>query len=581
MDIKYLSYKGVLKGVKVDIEKTFEKDGIIVYRFALKSEKAIQPSPITVKFSAPVTGFFSQWSPTRGVDRTLPPNWSKPTTASRLASGAPLHCFIGQDGINKVCLAVSDVKTPIAIRSGLHETFGTVDYQVEFFSSMVSPIFEYSAYIRFDVRELFYSDVIAQAVNWWDDINELPETSVPEDALMPVYSTWYNFNQNINDEEIIAECEKAYKLGMRTVIVDDGWQTDDVARGYAYCGEWKLCKSKIKDMRGFSQRLHQIGMKIMLWYSVPFVGKKTEIWKKFKGKYLDNPENEWNCLDPRFPEVREYLVNTYETALKEWDIDGFKLDFIDSMVLTEFSDKDSKDRDFESLEDSLEALLAEISDRLKKIRPDILIEFRQGYIGPVVKAYGNMLRVGDCAYDMIKNRMGVIDLRLTSGKTAVHSDMIIWNYDDSVENAAKQLIAVLFGVPQISVMLNKLSEEHLRMLTFYLNFWMKNRDIFLDGELKPYNPECFYSLVETAGSDTSINVCYNKNVVDIHNDNTIIVNGTGEKYIVLHSEQERNVVYTRTNCIGEIVETKIISDLNGDWRIGVNPADILDIRVQN
>lgn len=581
MDIKYLSYKGIPEDVKVDVEKTFEKDGIIVYRFALKSEKAIQPSPITVKFSAPVSGFFSQWSPTVGVNRTLPPNWSKPTTASRLASGAPLHCFIGQDGINKVCLAVSDVKTPVNIRSGLHETFGTVDYQVEFFSSMVSPICEYTAYIRFDVREIFYSDVIAEAVNWWDDINELPVTSVPEDALMPVYSTWYNFNQNVNDEEIIAECEKAYKLGMRTVIIDDGWQTDDVDRGYAYCGEWKLCKSKIKDMRGFSQRLHQIGMKVMLWYSVPFVGKKTDTWKKFEGKYLDNPENKWNCLDPRFPEVREYLVNTYETALKEWDIDGFKLDFIDSMVLTEFSDKTSKDRDFESLEDSLEALLAEISDRLKKIRPDILIEFRQGYIGPVVKAYGNMLRVGDCAYDMIKNRMGVIDLRLTSGKTAVHSDMIIWNYDDSVENAAKQLIAVLFGVPQISVMLNKLSEEHMRMLTFYMDFWMKNRDIFLDGKLRPYNPECFYSLVEADGGDTSINVCYNKNVVDIHNDHTIIVNGTGEKYIVLHSEQERNVVYTRTNCMGEIVETKIISGLNGDCRIGINPADILDIRVLN
>lgn len=33
--------------------------------------------------------------------------------------------------------------------------------------------------------------------------------------------------------------------------------------------------------------------------------------------------------------------------------------------------------------------------------------------------------------------------------------------------------------------------------------------------------------------------------------------------------------------MGEIVETKIISGLNGDCRIGVNPADILDIRVQN
>ena len=27
-------------------------------------------------------------------------------------------------------------------------------------------------------------------------------------------------------------------------------------------------------------------------------------------------------LDPRFPEVREFLIETYESALREWDLDG-------------------------------------------------------------------------------------------------------------------------------------------------------------------------------------------------------------------------------------------------------------------
>lgn len=28
--------------------------------------------------------------------------------------------------------------------------------------------------------------------------------------------------------------------------------------------------------------------------------------------------------------MREFLISTYEKALVQWDIDGFKLDFIDS-----------------------------------------------------------------------------------------------------------------------------------------------------------------------------------------------------------------------------------------------------------
>ena len=558
MNIDYVSFNSNIEGAEIKVEKFSEENGIIIYHFVLKTKTTVQPSPVTLNFFAPALGFFSQWSPLRDFERSLLPNWGRylPETPSRLAFGAPLQSFIGQDGQNKVCIAVSDVKTPIIIRSGLGESPIGADYQIEFFSSKTAPISEYSAYIRFDIRNIFYSEAILNAVSWWDEINSLPPAYVPEKAVMPVYSSWYNFHQNINDEILISECEKAYKLGMRSIIIDDGWQTKNSAGGYAYCGEWRLCKGKIKDMRKFTQRLHQIGMKVILWYSVPFVGKKTELWKKFKGKYLDNPDNEWNCLDPRFREVREYLINTYETALEKWDLDGFKLDFIDEFRLTEFSSDGSNGCDFQSLEDALEKLLSDISRRLKSIKPDVLIEFRQSYVGPIVKSYGNMLRVGDCANDMLRNRMGVIDLRLTSGKTAVHSDMIIWNYDDTNENVAKQLIAVLFGVPQISVVLEKISEEHQRVLKFYLEFWIKHRDILINGKFVPYNPECLYSLVEATKNDTSINVCYSKNVVKLHSHKTIIVNGTGENYVIIASRQDTNISYTRTNCLGETVEIK-------------------------
>ena len=69
----------------------------------------------------------------------------------------------------------------------------------------------------------------------------------------------------------------------------------------------------------------------------------------------------------------------------------------------------------------------------------------------------------------------------------VHSDMITWNNNDTNESVAKQLIAVLFGVPQISVRLDEIKAKHYEVLKFWLNFWMENREVLLDGKLKIYN----------------------------------------------------------------------------------------------
>jgi alpha-galactosidase len=61
-------------------------------------------------------------------------------------------------------------------------------------------------------------------------------------------------------------------------------------------------------------------------------------------------------------------------------------------------------RDYHSLEDAVDALMAETADTLRGINPEVLIEFRQRYVGPAIRKYGNMLRVKDCPNDAIRNR---------------------------------------------------------------------------------------------------------------------------------------------------------------------------------
>lgn len=524
-----------------------EENDILIYNVSYKSKEEVTPSKITVEFNMPYINAFSLWNSKCGLVRNVLPDWrpQHQVSRSRLASGIPIQSVISQDGDNVFTISVDDAKTPIEISSGTEEFNGSCLCRVSFFTIPIGKINEYKSQIIIDRRKIPFYKAIEDAAERMRGFKQ----HVPESARMPMYSTWYNYHQNINDDELINECKAAYKLGMRTIIVDDGWQTENNGGGYGYCGDWRVCRSKIKDMKAFTQSIHQIGMKVMLWYSVPFIGKNSDTWERFKGKYLDNEEKEWSCLDPRFPEVRNYLVSIYEKAVREWGLDGFKLDFIDSFELTEYSDKTGKNRDFESLEDAIECLLEEITSRLKSINPDILLEFRQTYIGPVVTRYGNMIRVGDCALDAFINRVGVLDLRLTSGRAAVHSDMITWNDNDTNESVAKQLIAVLFGVPQISVRLNEIKKEHYDVLKFWLDFWRENKEILLDGRLKIYNPEANYSMAEAELKDEKMCVCYSLNTVLCLSKKLTVVNGTGESYIAVRASGDYS--YLILNCRGE------------------------------
>lgn len=543
----------------VNINLISEENDVLIYDLCFQAKNPCSPERITVEFNIPYVDAYSLWNSRCGLVRNVMPDW-KPehqVSKSRLASGAPIQSVISQAGNNVFTLSVTDAKTPIEISTATEDVNKSCLCRIVFFAIPIGRISEYRTQIIIDKRKIPFNEAIEAAV----ERVRLGEQYVPAAARMPMYSTWYNFHQDITDDVLIAECKRAYELGMRSIIIDDGWQTENNGGGYAYCGDWRVCKSKIKDMRELVDKIHNIGMKVILWYSVPYVGKHSEAWESFRGKYLDSEENEWNCLDPRFPEVRNYLTEIYEKAVLEWGLDGFKLDFIDAFELTEYSDKSGVDRDFESLEDAIECLLSDITAKLKRINPDIMIEFRQTYIGPVVTRYGNMIRVGDCALDSFINRVSVLDLRMTSGRAAVHSDMLIWNNKESNESAAKQLIAVLFGVPQISVNLSEIAAEHQKVLAFWLDFWCKHSRTLLDGKLKIYNPEANYSMAESELDGKKICVCYSRNIVEYSGGQLIAVNGTGENFIAVRANG--NFSYTILNCKGEELESgmKLIEDI--------------------
>lgn len=551
-------------GWRFSFEQTAAETGVEQIKIRLEADAPQTPPEMSLNWSVPQLDMQTRWTPSCGFSRNIPPDWGR-ALSSNLAFSAPLMSFINLKGQNRMTIAFSEAMRDVNIYGGVCEESNRIVCRVVLFTVPEAPIQSYEAVLRIDTRRIFYADAIRDAAAWFTSFEEYKPSVAPEAAFEPIYSSWYSYHQDVFDHELEKECELAKNFGMKGIIVDDGWQTDDNQRGYAFCGDWEISKRRFPDMRAHVAKVHAMGMKYIVWYSVPFVGDRSKARERFAGKFLYRRDGlNTSVLDPRFPDVREYLINIYETAIREWDLDGFKLDFIDNFHV-EGEDPALKDnyagRDVKSVPRAVDILLSETMRRLRALKPDILIEFRQGYIGPAVRKYGNMFRAGDCPADVLANRVRTIDLRLTSGKTAVHSDMLEWNSGDTPEIAALQLLHVLFSVPQISVRLNEVPEDHRRMLHFWLDFCVRHRDVLLKGYLKPFHPELNYPIVSAENGEEKVIAVYNfGQYVKISCDpgkSCYIVNATGRSELIMELQCAPQYVEV-FDAMGRTVQAPIV-----------------------
>ncbi len=470
------------------------RNGVQEIDFDFRSDVPVPLVRFVINMFVPHKDIYSRWYPGSYVERNLPPNW-RPANVSQLAISAPEVILISQSGQNRLALAVSDALRTANICCGVDEGKAAVQCRISCFTEPEAPLTHTGFTLYLDTRDIFYADAAADISLWFEKY--YAPADVPPAAKDLLYSSWYTFHQGeLYDHAVENQCMLGAPFGMKTVIVDDGWQSN--GGGYTLCGDWQPFPERFPDMAAHVKRVQEMGYKYMLWYSVPFAGPKSAIYQRFKNKLLGMFCGA-GVLDPRFPDVREYLISTYENAVKNWNLDGFKLDFIDAFKLWLAEDpavaENYAGRDCLSIPEGTNKLMLEVNQRLKALKPDILIEFRQNYVGPAMRQYGSMFRAGDCPADALQNRTRSVDIRLSAGNSAVHADMLEWSLETSAADAAKQFLAILFAVPQISVRLDRIPQEHADMLKFWCSFWLAHRETLLDGKFRPMQPEIRYPLI--------------------------------------------------------------------------------------
>ncbi|MCI4667686.1 MAG: alpha-galactosidase [Bacteroidia bacterium] len=542
--------------VQSKLELISQKDGLFIYAFSFDSEKEIIPEVVKLKWKLPYIDVKGIWKVNSVHDKRQQYDWELEHMRSRVSVGAPLFNVFGLNDKNIITVACGDPINPIEMNALLREEDNHLYCHISFFKE-ASPITNYSTELRIDTREVAFHQSIKDSAKWWAEKEELKPLDLPPLATAPLYSTWYNYHQELDKETLLEELRYGKELGLDLVIIDDGWQTHDSNRGYDFTGDWQA--ERLTNMADFVDQIHDIGVKVGLWFSVPFCGKKSKAYQRFAGKFLTENHRWAPVFDPRYPEVREYLVSTYVNAVKNWKLDALKLDFIDDFTVYPETPLGMGDgRDIASVNQAVDSLMTQVIQSVSRVNPEIVIEFRQQYVGPAMRKYGHMFRAFDCPNDPITNRIRISDVKLMCGSTAVHSDPITWHLKDSKENAAVQLINALFGVPQISVELGKLPTDQLDMLRYFLDYWRQHESILMQGKFIPHNPLANYNLLESYLNGHRIMAVYEQVWVELGPALcTDLFNASDSESLVLYFPESRSKTSLIVkDCCGKLVSTK-------------------------
>lgn len=497
------------EGAGCSLEAVRESSGVTEYGFSFtwNEEHAARDEGFAVSWQDNAGGILYKWDSRCLLNRDIAPHWDDVFT-SMISQSSPVTCYFDGTGTNAYCWALSECRKLMRLKNGINDQFCNLDLQFSFRTGQYTNQYAATIVLYIDRRSVPMRRAVEGVALWWENSCGMIPMPAPVTAKDPLYSFWYSYHQAVGEKTVEEKCRWAKGLGFDICIIDDGWQTDNNLGSYGYCGDWVPAPSKLPDMAAHVKRVQDIGMKYILWYAVPLLGHYSRHYGHFQKMLLrDEPGLTAAILDPRYREVREFLTDIFKKALREWNLDGFKLDFIDAWFDHPGNAPFREGMDIPALQDAVDVCMTSIVEEMRAIKPDLLLEFRQSYIGPHMRRLGNMFRVSDCAGNYLRNRSAILDLRMLMGSQAVHSDMLMLSPFETPENNALQIISCMFGVLQYSGRMEQMTPQMAQMSVFWLNFLKAHKQLLLEGRLEAFEPHLLYTWAKaTLGKECAVGV---------------------------------------------------------------------------
>ena len=299
----------------------------------------------------------------------------------------------------------------------------------------------------------------AQTVADWRDSLRYRRWKYPDAAWEPAFCSWYAAHAAVNAEWVEKTAPIAADLGFGTFILDDGWSYDEAKRvnpdtiktWYRDTGRWdSFSAAKFPDFRTHRERIRKLGLNYVVWVAPYFLGTRSESFRRWGyDRRLDLKPIEGNVLtDIENREMMESVTEQLVHLVRDCDMDGLKIDFIDSIEPSVENPHGARSLEY----------VSDLMSRLREVRADGLFEFRQNYATPVMAALATQFRAGDVPFEWLDNLMRIAQIRLTMGDgIPIHSDPIFWADAETEENVDRHFMAAMAGVPMLSMDLAKLS----------------------------------------------------------------------------------------------------------------------------
>ncbi len=302
----------------------------------------------------------------------------------------------------------------------------------------------------------------------------MPEVPVyPEGAWAPVYCTWYAVHAAITCEYLRSNAAEAARLGFGTFIVDDGWCFDENKRvtpetlpdWYRDIGDWRLAENKLPEAEKVVADAQNLGLNCMFWVAPFFAGRRSRLNEQVSS-FLTSLHEGQRIVDPADDIAAGNVTGNILQVVESLNLDGLKIDFIDAV------EPDVKNPHCRAVKKYIENLVG----KLRQLKPDALIEFRQNYATAINAQLATAFRAGDVPFDYISNFNRCVQIRLHMGdRIPVHADPVYFNSAESVESVGRHLIASLVGVPMLSMELSRIADEHKKVIANYISFYNEHR----------------------------------------------------------------------------------------------------------
>jgi len=311
------------------------------------------------------------------------------------------------------------------------------------------------------------------------------EYPVQDDAWNPTWCTWTAAcSSEMDDRRVMDNARVARDLGIRTVILDDGWfgvglDDDD---GVLNVGDYAPDPKRFPDLGRLVGQLHELGLKVLLWHAPLCVAPTSQAYSRLRPWLIHRDGHEFVSVNglamlcPSSPEVRQYVADETVRLMKSWGVDGIKADLYNCLPVGPCVST-AHSHDIADPVAAVEAVMAVQWDAARSVRPDALIELKQDYGNVRLARYGTMVRAGDTAYDVDTNCRRCFYVQAYA--PCVHNDYYVTSDRTEPRAVALAMIRMLTaGVPTFGNDLSTMPDPLRKVVRAWLDFYGANVDMF-------------------------------------------------------------------------------------------------------